>query len=101
MTKRSRHAYSAAFGTKIALSASKGEETVAQLSTRYDVHSNQSTQWKTPLLEHAADVFAGAGASAEPGPDIKTLHAKIGQLALENDYLADALERSPGLNVKR
>ena len=101
MTKRSRRNHSAAFKAKVALSAIKGEETLAQLATRYDIHPNQITQWKGQLLEHAAVVFAGAGSSAEPGADIKTLHAKIGQLALENDFLAGALGRSPGSSAKR
>jgi transposase len=86
MTKRSRRNHSAAFKAKVALAAIRGEETLAQLATRFDLHPNQITQWKGQLLERAADVFEGAGAATEPGPDIKTLHAKIGQLALENDF---------------
>ena len=85
----------------MAVAAIKGEETLAQLAARYDVHPNQITQWKCQLLERVADVFDGAGAAAEPGPDIKSLHAKIGQLALENDFLAGALGRSPGSSAKR
>lgn len=100
MTKRSRRNHSAAFKAKVALAALKGEETLAQLATRYDVHSNQIVQWKNQLLERAADVFGGAQ-TAEPGPDIKTLHAKIGQLALENDFLSGALGRTPGSSAKR
>ncbi len=68
-----------------------------QLATRFDVHPNQIVQWKNQLLERAADIFN----AAEAGPDIKTLHAKIGQLALENDFLAGALGRSPGSSAKR
>ncbi len=101
MTKRSRRNHSAAFKAKVALAAIKGEETLAQLATRFDVHPNQITQWKGQLLERAADVFDGAGSAAEPGPDIKSLHAKIGQLALENDFLAGALGRIPGSSAKR
>ncbi len=101
MTRRSRRNHSAAFKAKVALAAVKGEETLAQLATRFDVHPNQITQWKTQLLERAAAVFDGAGHSAEPGPDIKTLHAKIGQLSLENDFLAGALGRVPGSSAKR
>jgi transposase len=101
MTKRSRRNHSAAFKAKVALAAIKGEETLAQLATRFDLHPNQIVQWKNQLLERAADVFNGAGSATEPGPDIKTLHAKIGQLALENDFLAGALGREPGSSAKR
>jgi len=101
MTKRSRRNHSAAFKAKVALAAIKGEETLGQLATRFDVHPNQITQWKGQLLERAADVFDSAGSATEPGPDIKSLHAKIGQLALENDFLAGALGRIPGSSAKR
>jgi transposase-like protein len=101
MTKRSRRNHSAVFKAKVALAAIKGEETLVQLATRFDVHPNQIVQWKNQLLERASDVFNGAGQSAEAGPDIKTLHAKIGQLALENDFLAGALGRLPGPSAKR
>jgi transposase len=101
MTKRSRRNHSAAFKTKVALAAIRGEETLAQLATRFDIHANQIVQWKNQLLERAAEAFDGAGAAAEPGPDIKTLHAKIGQLALENDFLVGALGRLPGSSAKR
>jgi transposase len=101
MRKRSRRNHSAAFKAKVALAAIKGEETLAQLSTRFDVHQNQIVQWKNQLLERAAGVFEGPSPSAESGPDIKTLHAKIGQLALENDFLAGALGRVPGSSAKR
>jgi transposase len=101
MTKRSRRNHSAAFKAKVALAAIKGEETLAQLSTRFDVHQNQIVQWKNQLLERAAGAFEGSSSCAEAGPDIKTLHAKIGQLALENDFLAGALGRVPGSSAKR
>jgi transposase len=99
MTKRSRRNHSAAFKAKVALAAVKGEETLAQLAARFDVHPNQIVQWKNQLLERAADAFGGQ--SAEAGPDIKSLHAKIGQLALENDFLSGALGRLPGSSAKR
>jgi transposase len=72
-----------------------------QLATRFDVHQNQLMQWKTQLLQRAADAFDGCGPVSESGPDIKDLHATIGQLALESDSLAGALGRLPGSSAKR
>ena len=64
------------------------------------VHANQITQWKNQLLERAADAFDGSG-SKEPPVDVKTLHAKIGELALENDFLEGALTKAGLLSAKR
>jgi transposase len=88
--RRPRRNHSAAFKAKVALAAVKGEYTLVQLAERFDVHPNQITQWKTELLQRAAEVFATAAEKREGGPDIKTLHAKIGQLALENDLSCPA-----------
>jgi len=88
MTRRPRRNHTPAFKAKVALAAIKGEKTLAELAQQFDVHANQITQWRSQLLEGAADVF---GSEARPEPtaptvDIKTLHAKIGQLTLENDF---------------
>ncbi len=64
------------------------------------MHPNQITTWKTQLLERAGELFAGTH-SEQPAVDIKELHAKIGQLSLENDFLSGALGRVPGLSAKR
>jgi transposase len=103
MTKRSRRNHSAVFKAKVALAALKGDATLADLAQRFDVHPNQITQWKAQLLERASDVFASAPelrSDAEAVP-LKDLHAKIGQQALEIDFLAGALGRLPGPSAKR
>ena len=94
-----RRNHSPAFKAKVA--AIKGDQTLAQLAERFDVHPNQINDWKTALLERAAEVFASAADKREQGPDLKSLHAKIGQLALENDFLAGALGRVGETSVKR
>jgi hypothetical protein len=85
----------------VAIAAVKGDQTLAQLAARFDVHPNQITQCKAELLRRAAEVFASAADKREQGPDIKLLHAKIGQLALENDFLAGALGRSDDASARR
>ena len=87
MSKRPRRNHSPAFKAKVALAAVKGEKTLAELAQQFDVHPNQITQWKAQLLDGAADVFgAETAAPANPPVDVKTLHAKIGELTLANDF---------------
>ena len=76
----------------MALAAVKGEKTLAELAQQFDVHPNQITTWRTQLLEGAAGVFGSEGSTeaAKPAIDVKTLHAKIGELALVNDILSVA-----------
>ena len=85
MTKRSRRNHSPAFKAKVALEALKGQQTVIEIAERFDVHPTQVTQWKVQLLERAAEAFGGDSPKSSQ-PDIKELHAKIGQQALEIDF---------------
>lgn len=88
MSRRPRRNHTGAFKAKVALAALKGERTLLELAQQFDVHANQITQWKSQLLEGAAGVFGGEAkaGSAEAVVDLKSLHAKIGQLTLENDF---------------
>lgn len=101
MSRRPRRNHSPAFKAKVALDALKDGKTIAEIATKHDVHPNQVTEWRRQLLERAAEVFGGASANAEPAVDLKALHAKIGQLALENDFLEGALSKAGLLSVKR
>jgi transposase len=101
MSRRTRRNHSPAFKAKVALAAVQGDSTLAELGKRFDVHPNQITQWKEQLLSGAADVFGGQSRPAEPPVDVKSLHAKIGELTLENDFLEGALIKVGLLSAKR
>ena len=101
MTKRTRRTHSPAFKAKVALAALKGEKTLAELAQQFDVHPNQITAWKAQLVGSAAEVFGASGGTAAPAVDVKTLHAKIGELTLENDFLSGALGKAGLLSAKR
>ena len=103
MGRRARRNHTPAFKAKVALAAIRGEKTASELAQQFDVHANQITQWKTQLQESAASVF-GAAVPAEPATlaaDIKTLHAKIGELTLVNDFLESALGKAGLLSAKK
>jgi transposase len=100
MSKRPRRNHSPLFKAKVVIDAIKGERTLAELAKVHDVHANQIVDWKNQLLGRAASVF-GSETAAAPVIDLKALHAKIGQLALENDFLADALGKAGMLSAKR
>ena len=103
MTRRPRRNHTPAFKAKVALAAIKGDRTLAQLAEQFDVHPNQITSWQAQLEGSAVDVFGSGGSakSAVPVVDVKSLHAKIGELTLENDFLEGALSKAGLLSAKR
>lgn len=103
MKRRPRRNHSSAFKAKVAIAAIKGERTIAEIAEQFDIHPNQVTTWKAQLEGGAADVFGTGGGAAYPEPavDVKALHAKIGELTLENDFLEGALTKAGLLSAKR
>ena len=103
MSRRPRRNHTPAFKAKVALAAIKGDRTLAQIAEQFDVHPNQITSWKAQLEGSAADVFGpgGSNVAAPPAVDVKSLHAKIGELTLENDFLEGALTKAGLLSAKR
>jgi transposase-like protein len=102
MSRRKRRNHSAEFKAKVALAALREDKTLAELAQQFDVHANQITDWKRQLLERAGEVFSGAAAApTEPPADLTALHAKIGRLTLENDFLEGALTKAGLLSAKR
>ena len=98
VAKRVRRQHTGAFKAQVALAALREDKTMAQLCQEFDLHANQITEWKRQLLERAPDVFGG---DAPPKPvDLQPLHAKIGQLTLENDFLERALTKAGLLSAR-
>lgn len=101
MTRRIRRNHSPAFKAKVALAAIKGEKTLADLAQQFDVHPNQITAWKAQLVEGATEIFGASRTGVEPAVDLKALHAKIGELTLQNDFLSAALGKAGLPGAKR
>ena len=101
MQRRPRRNHTPTFKAKVALAAIKGDRTLAQLAEQFDVHPNQITSWKAQLKGGAVDVFGLGNGAAQPAVDVKSLHAKIGELTLENDFLEGALGKAGLLSARR
>jgi transposase-like protein len=100
--RRPRRTHSPDFKAKVALAAIQGDLTMAELVKKFDVHANQITDWKKQLLSNAADVFGKNAKKAEQSEEtIEQLHAKIGELTMEKDFLECGLERIHGPRGKK
>jgi transposase len=95
MSKTKRTRYSAEFKARVALEALKGEKTIAELAAKFSVHPNQVSDWKKQAMEGMSDIFKGKAErdTAASEAQVKELHAKIGQLTVERDFLAKAFGR--------
>lgn len=100
MSRRPRRNHSPSFKAKVALEAYKGEQTAIELAERYQVHPNQITEWKKQLIAHADEIYSKER-PRDMEPEVKELHAKIGQLSVENDFLSKALVRIGPASAKR
>ena len=100
--KSKRRTHKPEFKAKVALTAIQGELTMAEMVNKFEVQPTQITQWKKQLLEGAGDVFGKQAKQRENSQEtIQELHAKIGQLTMENDFLERGLSKIHGPVVKK
>ena len=100
--RRKRRNHSPVYKAKVAVAAIKGDRTLAELSEQFDVHPNQIQDWRKRLLDNADTVFGkGQQQREETDEKVKDLHAKIGQLTMERDFLEEGLTRIHGPSGKR
>ena len=100
--KRKRRNHSAEFKAKVALAALRGDRTLAELAEQFDVHPNQIQDWKKRLADSAGDLFTRKSERGNTGDEsVQALHAKIGQLTMENDFLERGLTRIHGPRGKK
>ncbi len=92
---KTRRRFSAEFKAKVALEAIRGERTISELATKHQLHPNQITQWKRQAIENLAKAFDDKASDAQVSreAEVMKLHAKIGQLVVERDFLAKAFDR--------
>ncbi|MDV5188225.1 IS3 family transposase [Acinetobacter baumannii] len=101
MTRRPRRNHSNDFKAKVALAAIKAEKTLAELSAEFDVHQNQIIDWKNQLISASSQAFDQSKAPTEPPIDLKKLHAKIGEQALEIDFFRRCVEETGSLQPQK
>jgi transposase len=99
--RRPRRNHSAKFKAQVALEAIRGEKTIAEIAAHHEVHPTQVTSWKNEVLEKLTGIFGGESSNRDERERIRELHAKIGELTVERDFLEGALGKFPGLSGKR